>query len=363
VLAGVAVVVFVPIRHDLTTALAANPAAHTVKLPPLHVVSVTPGPGTRDVSGVGPVRVVFSAALAANSPMPELTPSVAGSWQRDGDAAVFTPATGFTTGTSVKVRIPAGTSGVRSAAGNVLAAETTAHFTTGRYSLLRMQQILAQLGYLPLSWNAILGGTVTPGSAAAQLAAAYAPPAGDFTWSRGYPGGLHSFWHQGSGNLITTGAIMAFENDHGMQPDGLAGPAVWKELLRAATQSQDNQNGYTYAIADQTGPETLTIWHDGREVFRNYANTGIPVAPTPIGTFPVYERLRYQIMQGTNPDGSHYADPVQFVAYFSGGAAVHYFPRGSYGWQQSLGCVELPLGPAAEAWPYLTYGSLVTVTA
>jgi hypothetical protein len=40
---------------------------------------------------------------------------------------------------------------------------------------------------------------------------------------------------------------------------------------------------------------------------------------------------------------------------------VHYFPRGSYGWPQSLGCVELPYTQAQEAWPFLTYGSLVTV--
>ncbi len=67
-------------------------------------------------------------------------------------------------------------------------------------------------------------------------------------------------------------------------------------------------------------------------------------------------------MQGTNPDGSHYADPVSYVSYFDGGEAVHYFPRGSYGFPQSLGCVELPLNDAKRAWPYLTYGSLVTVT-
>jgi hypothetical protein len=42
---------------------------------------------------------------------------------------------------------------------------------------------------------------------------------------------------------------------------------------------------------------------------------------------------------------------------------VHYFPRASYGWQQSLGCVELPYNQAKFIWPYLTYGTLVTVTA
>ena len=36
-------------------------------------------------------------------------------------------------------------------------------------------------------------------------------------------------------------------------------------------------------------------------------------------------------MKGTNPDGSKYADPVAWVAYFNGGDAVHYFPRGFYG--------------------------------
>ncbi len=125
---------------------------------------------------------------------------------------------------------------------------------------------------------------------------------------------------------------------------------------------QDNPNGYTYAIASKALPERLTIWHDGHQVLSSAANTGIPIDPTADGTFPVYLRYRYQIMLGTNPDGSHYADPVQFVAYFSAGEAVHYFPRYSYGWPQSLGCVELPLAAAADAWPYLTYGSLVTVS-
>jgi L,D-transpeptidase catalytic domain len=119
--------------------------------------------------------------------------------------------------------------------------------------------------------------------------------------------------------------------------------------------------GYTYALASQVDPETLTIWHDGRQVFRSLANTGIPAAPTANGTFPVYDKLPFQIMQGTNPGGSHYSDPVWYVSYFNGGDAVHYFPRPGYGYQQSLGCVELPWSSAAAAYPYLTYGSLVTV--
>jgi hypothetical protein len=45
---------------------------------------------------------------------------------------------------------------------------------------------------------------------------------------------------------------------------------------------------------------------------------------------------------------------------------VHAFPRGSYGWYQSLGCVELPYdgsgpGVAENVWNLITYGTLVTV--
>jgi peptidoglycan hydrolase-like protein with peptidoglycan-binding domain len=335
--------------------------------PALQVVSSTPAEGARGVDGTSPIQVVFSAPLAPGSPMPKLSPSVPGTWKTQGGTVVFTPASGFTAGTPVTVSVPGGSSGVQSAAGahagagGVLASSVTRSFTTGSFSTVRLQQLLAQLGYLPLTWTPS-GTAPQAGDSAGQLAAAYNPPAGSFSWQGGYPSILHSFWQEGAANLITSGAVRAFESQNNLTMDGTAGPQVWSDLLRAAAAGQKNANGYTYALASKGSPESLTIWHDGRQVFSNPANTGIPVAPTADGTFPVYERLRNQIMQGTNPDGSHYADPVQFVAYFNGGDAVHYFPRGSYGFPQSLGCVELPLGPAAAAWPYLTYGSLVTVS-
>jgi hypothetical protein len=66
---------------------------------------------------------------------------------------VFTPATAFRPGTTVTVRIPAGPSGVRSAAGGLLGATVTDRFRTKSYSTLRLQELLAQLGYLPLTWT------------------------------------------------------------------------------------------------------------------------------------------------------------------------------------------------------------------
>jgi hypothetical protein len=205
---------------------------------------------------------------------------------------------------------------------------------------------------------------VPTGDAAAQLAAAYAPPPGTFRWTRrGYPSSLYSFWSPGHANTLDVGAVTGFEADHGLAPDGVAGQAFWAALLRAAAKDQVNNHGYSYAIASESLPETLTIWHNGRKVFSSLANTGIGVRPTGLGTFPVYEKMPFQVMTGTNPDGSHYADPVYWVSYFEGGDAVHYFDRGSYGWPQSLGCVELPYSAAKTAYPYLPYGTLVTVEA
>jgi len=332
---------------------------------PETVVSVTPAAHTRGVNGASPVQVVFSAPLAADSPMPTLTPAIAGSWQRVTPTTVqFVPAQGYPELTRVRVVIPAGTAGVRSASGGLLATQVVDKFWTGGYSTLRLEQLLAQLGYLPLNWMPVTGSLpVASSNANAQLSAAYSAPPGTFTWQPGYPSALQNFWATGQANLIITGAVMAFESDHGLTMDGQAGPTVWHALLNAVATGDSNQHGYTYALASQAIPETLTVWHDGRVILHTLANTGISAAPTTVGTAPVYLRYTFQIMKGTNPDGSHYADPVSWVSYFRSGEAVHYFPRGSYGYPQSLGCVELPYDQAHYVWPYMTYGTLVTVTA
>ncbi len=164
---------------------------------------------------------------------------------------------------------------------------------------------------------------------------------------------------QADHNLITD---MISENQVGLTVTGSIGQRLWKAMFKALAHNRQNKHGYTYAIASQHTPETLTVWHDGKIIFHHLANTGIPAAPTAARTDPVYIRYQSQIMRGTNPDGSKYADQVYWVAYFHAGEAVHYFNRAAYGYQQSLGCVELPFSEAKQIWPYLTYGTLVTVT-
>ena len=73
-------------------------------------------------------------------------------------------------------------------------------------------------------------------------------------------------------------------------------------------------------------------------------NTGVPAAPTPFGTHAVFEHIPVGTMRGLNPDGSRYVDPgIKWISYFNGGEAIHGFNRATYGFPQSVGCVEAPI--------------------
>ncbi len=332
--------------------------------PSLQVTSVTPADHTASVSGVTPITVSFSKPVASNSPMPTVWPDVAGTWHGAGTRTLkFVPAVGFDQSERVTVTIPGGAAGVRSASGVLVASTEQVSFQTATYSTARLDELLAQLGYLPLTWTPSAGQTVPADSdAAGQLAAAYKAPQGQFTWESGYPSELRRFWRDGTTQgLILQGAVMAFEQQHGLKADGVAGPKVWAALLTAVAADDVNKSGYSYAIASEGDPETLTIWHNGQQVLQTVANTGGPESPTPILTSPVYLKHYYQVLKGTNPNGTPYSSPVYYISYFSGNYAVHWYPRASYGIPQSLGCVELPWSVAKTAWQYLSYGTLVTV--
>jgi hypothetical protein len=206
---------------------------------------------------------------------------------------------------------------------------------------LGQEEVLAQLGYSPLSWSAQ-----------------------GFQWRWAPPATLQALWSPGQDGVIAQGAIMAFESVAGLPTDGAISAAEINALQVAADDPSGpdaNPSGFSYAVASEANPESVTVWHNGAVVEITPANTGGAGTPTALGSFPVYLRLRNQVMRGTNPDGGTYADPVQFVAYFNGGDALHYMPRASYGDPQSLGCVELPLTGASIIWPYMTLGSIVTV--
>jgi hypothetical protein len=335
----------------------------------LRVLSVSPRNSADPVTAVNPVRVVFSAPLAPTSPLPSFSPAVAGHWQAAGSSIVFIPAAPFQPSSEVMLQIPAGSSGVRSVTGTLLAAPVSTVFQAGGRSTLRLEQLLAQLGYLPMTWTPQGAGAADAvATSHTQRRGADGEPAGDapaggmLTWQSGYPSALTSQWQPGQPGVILAGALMAFQLNQGLPMTGTVYSGVWSHLLDAVAEDEYNGNGYSFALVSKTMPETITVWHNGRVVVHGLANTGAADTPTPDGTFPVYLRRQHQVMRGLMPNGTPYADPVKFVSFFNGDYAVHSMNRPSYGSPQSLGCVELPLTEAQQVWPYLTYGTLVTIT-
>jgi L,D-transpeptidase catalytic domain len=286
-----------------------------------------------------------TGTMTLAQPVIAMAPTAGGTgyWLLAADGGVFTfGASGFA-GSGAGGSLTAPAVGIAARPGGYwIAFGQTAAWNTP----LGQSQLLARLGYLPLNWS----------------------PLG-FTWKWGVPPQLAAQWTPNTDNNVLKGAIWAFEAVQGIGANGQISTGEIGALLAAANDPgpNGNPNGYTYSLVQEhqgtPAPETITVFHTGQVVQTSYVNTGISTTPTTIGTFPVYVRYRTQVMTGTMRTGTHYADPVQFVSYFLSGEALHYMPRATYGTPQSLGCVEIPLGPASVIWQYTYLGSLVTVTA
>ncbi len=332
-------------------------AANPTKPPPaLNVGSVSPT-GTNVVAG-STISVHFSTDLAPNSPMPTLSPPVAGSWAVLSPSLLQFEATGpLVPGATETITVPGGASGVIGSEGQHLTETVTSHFTVAPGSTLRLQQLLAELGYLPL--------TFTPTAPVTSPSQEVNDQVGTFSWRwPNQPAQLTTLWTPGVNNVITQGAVMNFENQNGLTSDGVAGSQVWTDLLSDVQSGKGDANPWDYVLVSQSLPETTTVYQDGAPVYSTLANTGVPGATTENGTWPVFEHVTVTTMTGTNPDGSHYSDPgIPWVSYFHGGDALHGFVRPGYGYPQSDGCVEMPIANAAVVYPMTPLGTLVTVEA
>jgi hypothetical protein len=161
---------------------------------------------------------------------------------------------------------------------------------------------------------------------------------------------------------MTQGAVMSFEHDQGLTVDGIAGPMVWRSLIAAAVKGARADHPYNYVFVHRSVPQNLTLWSNGQTIMNVKINTGVPAAPTPYGTHAVFEHIPVGTMRGQNPDGSHYVDHgIRWISYFYGGEAIHGFNRATYGFPQSVGCVEAPIATAGKIWPYTPVGTLVSI--
>ncbi|MHB1509313.1 MAG: L,D-transpeptidase [Acidimicrobiales bacterium] len=327
---------------------------------------------------VGPtetIHLAFSRPVASvfDKRMPTITPVINGALVPKGrwseptaDSLRFTPdGPTFWPGEQYRLTLPAPTVLSAETSNGVSTNSTTAtrslEFSGSSGSTLRLQQLLAALGYLPLSWSpTAASGNPTTLTGQADLMAA--PPPGTFTWRwTTLPPPFTSLWQPGTDNVIMQGAIMTFEQVSHLDSIGTANPLLWPTLIDAVLHHNLDPHQYTWIEVSQNLPETLTFYRNGAVALTSPTNTGIPQAPTAPGTYPVYLRLAFQVMRGHNPNGSAYADPVHWINYFNGSDAVHGFPRASYGFPQSVGCAELPIPTAATLWPMVHIGTLVTV--
>ena len=185
----------------------------------------------------GPLTLTFSQPVqdVLGAARPRLSPATPGRWRLlDAHTLAFQPSgLGFPFGEQVRLTLPVA---VHLAGQPGATLTRTLRWQVPQGSTLRLQQLLAQLGYLPLSWKPTLPAAT---SLAAQLRAAVSPPAGRFVWR--YPrlrALLGSLWQPGQYTVMVQGAVMAFEADHGLTTDGVADSQVWADLLRAAVHHQ-----------------------------------------------------------------------------------------------------------------------------
>jgi peptidoglycan hydrolase-like protein with peptidoglycan-binding domain/uncharacterized membrane protein len=335
-----------------------NQAAATSTAPPPALTVAAVAPTGTNVAAGSTITVQFSTPLAPGSPMPTLSPPVDGTWAVLSPSLLEYQATGpLVPGATETVTVPGGDAGVVGSQGQHMGQNVTSQFTVAPGSVLRLQQLLAELGYLPL--------TFTPASPLTSPTQEGNDQVGSFSWRwPDQPLSLETLWTPGVNNVITRGAVMNFENQNGLKTDGVAGPQVWTDLLADVQSGKGDTQPWNYVVVSQSLPESATVYSNGSAVYSTPVNTGVAGAPTENGTFPVYARYTVTTMSGTNPDGSHYVDPgIPWVSYFNGGDALHGFVRGSYGFPQSDGCVEMPISNAATVFPLTPLGTLVTVQA
>jgi lipoprotein-anchoring transpeptidase ErfK/SrfK len=297
------------------------------------------------------LRLTFSAPTRASSLPPLVTrPALATKWQQISKDAVQAVATGdLAPATSYTFDAP----GAVRCSGTCTFEDLHPLVDSVATNLSWEAQLLAELHYLPLSFTP----STVPATPSEEVN-------GVFTWAYpGLPSALRDQWSLGTDNVILDAALRTFQTQSSLPVTGEADPTTWNDLVAAANAGEVDPATYNYVLVTMNEPETLTLYVAGKATFRTLVNTGIPEAPTAAGTYPVYARFITTTMSGVNPDGTKYVDPgIPWVSYFHGGDALHGFIRSSYGFPQSLGCVEMPFASAKTVFPYTPIGTLVTVS-
>jgi peptidoglycan hydrolase-like protein with peptidoglycan-binding domain len=346
-------------HHRGVGSLLAGSAGAATPPPPLSPTRIVRLPPRTIANGTDGLGVTLSAPPATHSPRPTLRPAVAGTWSTVGDAEVFTPSSTLTPCSTYTLTVWADTI-------------ATGHSRVGRKHIQQLhvecpplaglQQELARLGYLPATLHPTYAVHLPPSRPESLHEAAvhaYRPFHGRLAPDPADAPPVS----MGELDETTKGALEIFQADHNLEATGEPNAATWRLLLIVSSLYHRDRQPYTWVSVTESLPETLEVHRGDRVALTTPANTGVPGAETAQGIFPIYARYVTTTMQGTDVDGTKYDVPdVPWVNYFNGGDAVHGYPRASYGFPQSNGCVELPISTAAEVYPMLTIGDIVWVT-
>ena len=357
VVAAVGIAVLANRDHSVVNLLGSRSLGASAAAAPLPQTELVALPKRRVANGTEPLTVSLSAPVLASSPPPTLTPKVAGTWSVVGDSWVFTPASTLQPCTDYALTVWARTS---SSGYTPLGQRRTIALQVACPPIAGLQQALARLGYLGAKLRPLYDVHYAPGPETRREAAEHAfhPPRGTLA---PHPADAPPA-KMGELDPTSKGALEIYQGDNGIEATGEPNAATWASLLYDETVNKRIPNPYTWVTVSESLPETLQVHEGSRVVFSTPANTGVPGAETEQGIFPIYSRYVSTTMAGEDVDGTKYDVPdVPWVNYFNGGDAVHGYPRETYGFPQSNGCVELPIEAAHTVFGMLAIGDIVEV--
>ena len=243
----------------------------------LPVVVVDPAPGVT-FSPAAPIRLTFSARSATSSaPRARSSSASTGVWREvDSHTLVFQPAG---VGPRSARSCACSCRGPSPSAARPAAPHRRRARSPGRCRSAR-RCACSSCSRRPATCPSTGPGRRRGGADdGAQIAAAVDTPAGTFGWRYpNTPARAAGDVGPGQANNITRGAVMMFENEHGLAVDGIAGPAVWRALIGAAIAGTRHTAPYSYVYVHRNLPQRLTLWSAGRTVLTSPGNTGVPAA-------------------------------------------------------------------------------------
>ncbi|NMP24922.1 hypothetical protein, partial [Sulfobacillus harzensis] len=184
---------------------------HWASVPWLTATAVQVTKGHANLS-TAPIDVTFSAPVRRSGLAQwSMAPTVAGHWHQVTDRTwQFQPTShGWAPDTTLVLHLPEGKHGLVARDGAQLArASQTLTVQLPEGTTLRLQQWLAELGYLPVRWTSAAGAHTSPG-----WDSVYQPPTGQFTWRYpAVPTALKSLWNPRYWTAMTQAAVIAFQH-------------------------------------------------------------------------------------------------------------------------------------------------------